>query len=281
MHGAAEDEGEALMEPFGKVFKSLFTGSMRGRSDEILVFVNMLASCSAEGIDDRHPKAIAGDVGLSHERVRRALTKLEQVDRESRSADEDGRRIVRLDQHRDWGWRIVNYAKYRARSRESDRREYKREWMRNRRCGQGVDTRGQVKTPVESGGRCGPIAEAEAEADNPLTPKVGDWEGEIPEHLRGHRLAALWVRLRETGKFDHLTIEHLAAIQGNAPGVDMAEQERADYIVQCAESMPSKAIGAPFAWIGARLSEMEMREGKKTKDAGGDVGKSSVWMGVT
>ena len=41
------------------------------------------------------------------------LAKLESPDLTSRTPDHEGRRIIRLDPHRDWGWQIVNFTKYR------------------------------------------------------------------------------------------------------------------------------------------------------------------------
>lgn len=73
-----------------------------------------------------HPKAIAEEVGLVVDQVRAALRMLEAPDLESRSPEEEGRRIVRMDEHRDWGWRIVNYAKYRSIRDEDERREQNR-----------------------------------------------------------------------------------------------------------------------------------------------------------
>ena len=73
-----------------------------------------------------HPRAIAEEVGLSMGDVCAALQVLESPDRESRSPEEDGRRIVLMDEHRAWGWRVVNYAKYRAIRNEDDRREQNR-----------------------------------------------------------------------------------------------------------------------------------------------------------
>ena len=69
----------------------------------------MLAHCDKAGVCDMHPRAIAEEVGLTVEQVRAALDELEAPDIESRTPDEEGRRIIRLDEHRSWGWRVVNY----------------------------------------------------------------------------------------------------------------------------------------------------------------------------
>lgn len=73
-----------------------------------------------------HPRGIADEVGLTVAEVRAALLKLEEPESDSRSPEEEGRRIIRMDEHRDWGWRVVNYLKYRAIRDEDDRREQNR-----------------------------------------------------------------------------------------------------------------------------------------------------------
>ncbi len=111
---------------YAKLFTSIYQGTLRGNSNGILVFTNMLAHCDKHGICDIHPRAIAEEVGLSQEAVRAAILELEAPDEESRSPEEEGRRIVRVDEHRAWGWRVVNYLKYRAIRDEDTRREQNR-----------------------------------------------------------------------------------------------------------------------------------------------------------
>jgi len=112
---------------YAKLFTSIYQGTLRGNSHGLLVFTNLLAHCDKNGVADIHPRAIAEEVGLTVEQVRVALDVLEAPDDESRSPEEQGRRIVRLDEHRAWGWLVVNYVKYRAIRNEDDRREQNRE----------------------------------------------------------------------------------------------------------------------------------------------------------
>lgn len=109
-----------------KLFASLYQGTLRGRADEILVFTNLLAHADQHGVVDKHWKAIADETGLDKDRVEAAIKNLESPDAESRSPEMGGCRIVRLDEHRAWGWQIVNYGKYRAIRNEDDRREQNR-----------------------------------------------------------------------------------------------------------------------------------------------------------
>lgn len=143
-----------------KLFTSLYQGTLRGRSDEILVFTNLLAHCDRLGVSDIHPKSISEEVGLPLERVQVALDSLEGIDPESRSPENEGRRISRLDEHRAWGWNVTNYAKYRAIKNEDDRREQNRlaqkKWREKNNPSATVIARKQSKPSS---------AHAEAEAD--------------------------------------------------------------------------------------------------------------------
>lgn len=111
---------------YAKLFSSLYQGTLRGNTHGIVVFTNMLAHCDMAGFVDMHPKAIAEETGLTVDEVRAAIGELESPDPESRSPEEEGRRIMRIDDHRAWGWRVVNHGKYRAIRNEEDRREQNR-----------------------------------------------------------------------------------------------------------------------------------------------------------
>lgn len=132
-----------------KLFSSLFDGSIRGKPDLILVFVNMLARAMPDGTDDRHIRAISDETGLSLDRVQKAINELEAPDPESRTEAEDGRRIKRLSETRKWGWLIVNYERYRnTRDEESRRAQYRAAYYRKQgRLAQASDDDPSVDDP--------------------------------------------------------------------------------------------------------------------------------------
>lgn len=115
-----------MLTMYCKLFASLYQGTLRGKAHEILVFTNLLACCDQYGTVDKHFRAIADEVGLTPDEVKTAIANLESPDPESRSKEHDGARIVRIDDGRTWGWRVVNYLKYRAIRNEEDRREQNR-----------------------------------------------------------------------------------------------------------------------------------------------------------
>jgi len=125
---------------YAKIFNSLFDGSMRGHSNLILVFVNLLCHADEDGIIDRHWRAIADETGLDEQTVRQAITELESPDPDSRTRTNEGRRLTRIDPEREWGWQIVNFQHYRNLRTAEERREYMRNYMANKRCKQSVNT---------------------------------------------------------------------------------------------------------------------------------------------
>lgn len=108
---------------YGKIFASLYQGTLRGNAHAILVFTNMIACSDRLGNVDKHPRAIADEVGLTVDEVRAAIAYLSAPDPESRTSLEEGRRLLPLEPGRTWGWRIVTHSKYRAMVREEERRE--------------------------------------------------------------------------------------------------------------------------------------------------------------
>lgn len=145
---------------YAKVFTSIFDGSMRGHSDLLLVFVNILCHADKEGVVDRTCRAIADETGLSLRRVEAAVVSLESPDEQSRSRNDDGRRLKRIDPERTWGWKIVNYLHYKDLRSELDRREQNKEAQKRRRQQMSADVSKRQQTSAQSA-----KVEVEAEVD--------------------------------------------------------------------------------------------------------------------
>jgi len=119
---------------YAKVFSQIFNSSIADDYKVRHVFQDLLVLCDQFGVVDMTPQSISAQTRVPLKMVMAALTKLQSPDPRSRSPDEDGRRLVLLDSHRDWGWRIVNYAKYRAIRNGFDKRAYMCEYMRKSRA---------------------------------------------------------------------------------------------------------------------------------------------------
>jgi len=89
--------------------------------------MDMLVLADQNGVVDMTHDAIARRTNVPLKIVQAAITELEQPDKRSRSSQFDGARLQRLDDHRDWGWVIVNYRHYRSIANAEAYREVNRE----------------------------------------------------------------------------------------------------------------------------------------------------------
>lgn len=108
---------------FAKIFTQIFDSSIAEDYQTRHVFEDLLKLCDINGVVDMTPEAIARRTKVPFEIVTRGIAELEKPDARSRNPAHGGARIVRLDEHRDWGWFVVNYEHYRAIASEDQRRE--------------------------------------------------------------------------------------------------------------------------------------------------------------
>jgi hypothetical protein len=149
---------------YAKVFASLWDGTLAEPYSRWAVFVFMLAHSDADGNLDMTAEAIARRSCVPLEEVRTAIAHMEAPDPSSRSSEEDGRRLVRIDGHREWGWHIVNYLKYRGLRDLDERRRQTREAVSRHRVSQGKPDVSQGK-PVKAQGEAEAEEEVEAEGE--------------------------------------------------------------------------------------------------------------------
>jgi hypothetical protein len=97
------------------------------------MFIDLLILADPTGAVDMTYDAIARRTNVPLETVKRCISDLCQPDVNSRSTLHDGKRIIPLDSHRDWGWQIVNYSHYRKIRDQEARRSYFRDYQRKRR----------------------------------------------------------------------------------------------------------------------------------------------------
>lgn len=121
---------------FGKLFASMFDGSLRSKGswEALVTFQQMIILANKHGEVSMTAEAISFRTGIPLEIIAKGIAELSKPDPQSRTPDEEGRRIVLVDAHRDWGWRIVNYVHYRNLRNEEERREKQAELMRRRRA---------------------------------------------------------------------------------------------------------------------------------------------------
>lgn len=113
------------MAGFTKLFSSLVTSSVWCEDNVTLrVWIGLLACSDAEGVVEGSVPGFANVCRVTPDELRAALKKLAAPDPESRTPDNEGRRIERIE----GGWLILNYAKYRkqAQAKEGSRAPYYR-----------------------------------------------------------------------------------------------------------------------------------------------------------
>ena len=161
---------------YGKIFDSMYEGTLYGHWEAIVTLQQMLVLCDSEGTIDMTPQAMSARTSIPLDIVTKGIQILSEPDPYSRTPGEDGKRIVLIDDHRPWGWRIVNYLKYRnlknmAQKREADRLRI----AEKRKVPKNKDVAGcrNLSQPVAD------VAHADADAKKDLSPAdAGEVAGE-------------------------------------------------------------------------------------------------------
>lgn len=115
----------------------MFDGSLiETRWEAVVTFMVMIVLADEHGVVDMTPAAISGRTTIPKEIIEAGVEALEAPDPNSRTlADtaDDGRRLIRIDDHRPWGWQIVNYEKYRnARDKNALRAHWREQYHRRK-----------------------------------------------------------------------------------------------------------------------------------------------------
>lgn len=119
---------------YGKIFASMFSGSLYGDWEAIVTLTVMVVLADKHGDVDMTPEVLSARTSIPLDIIRRGIASLEAPDPKSRTPDDEGRRILRVSDTRDWGWRITNYNHYREMRCADERREYLRQHQSTRRA---------------------------------------------------------------------------------------------------------------------------------------------------
>jgi hypothetical protein len=103
------------------LFDSLTSGTLFGRWPDIGLWPILLSMADWRGHVDHTPEYIAGVTGLGLPDVLACIERFCAPDPRSRSQENSGARLELIDPARNWGWRVVNHAKYREKARELNR----------------------------------------------------------------------------------------------------------------------------------------------------------------
>jgi|GEM_PF-2042392 len=106
------------MSGYTPVFgEQVFSGSLCGKFPDSAAWMFLLALADRHGVVDKTPQYIASITGMPLELLLPCLERFQQPDPMSRTQDHEGRRLELVDSSRPWGWRVINFAKYREKAR--------------------------------------------------------------------------------------------------------------------------------------------------------------------
>ena len=108
---------------YAKIFRQIFDSSIAENPELRFTLMDLLVLADSDGVVDMTHEAIARTTNRPLEVIRKTLLELEGPDLRSRTSDANGARIKRLDDHRDWGWVIINFDRFRATATDSQYRE--------------------------------------------------------------------------------------------------------------------------------------------------------------
>lgn len=136
------------MAGFVKLFESILDSTVWLEDAETkVVWITMLAMADANGYVAAAVPGLAKRAGVDRQAVDVALEKFRSPDPDSRSREHEGRRIVDVD----GGWKLLNYAKYRAKRDHEVRREQNKEAQRRSRAGKSKKRRSDEAFDMAAG----------------------------------------------------------------------------------------------------------------------------------
>jgi hypothetical protein len=120
---------------FGKIFQQMYDSSVCEDWRAMVTFQQLIVLADQSGVVDMTAESISRRTNIPLEDIiLPGLQKLELNDKGSRSQKASGARIVRLDEHRDWGWSIPTYEHYTFIISQEQKREYNKARMRRIRA---------------------------------------------------------------------------------------------------------------------------------------------------
>ena len=155
------------MPSYTKLFNSIITSTIWTQNDQTrIVWITMLALSDQHGEVHGSIPGLARLSGVSIESVELALEKFLSPDPYSRTTDDEGRRIEKID----GGWFLINHGKYRNMASKADEKcsNAKRQQRHRAKLARNATVTDSNATVTDSNGRVTEgrdIAEAEAEAD--------------------------------------------------------------------------------------------------------------------
>lgn len=149
----ATDKAGGFM--YGKIFDSIYDGTLAEDWRALITFQQLIVLCDADGMVDMTPQSISRRTGIPIEHIISGIEVLEKNDKYSRTPTENGKRIELIDDHRNWGWHIINHEKYKNMRDADTIRAQTRERVRKHRekkrsVTQGNDSKRHIDKEIDT-----------------------------------------------------------------------------------------------------------------------------------
>ena len=123
---------------YGKIFASMYEGSMVGAGPVVFaVWGYCIAKADMDGTVLLNPALLAPIIGTSRGDIESAIRYLQEPDGHSKNPAHEGRRLLHQTGHLFF---LVSHEAYRSMKSNQDRRDYMREYMRERRQKEDVNS---------------------------------------------------------------------------------------------------------------------------------------------
>jgi hypothetical protein len=129
---------------YTKVFRAMYDGTLADNWQALVTFQQLLILANDDGVVDMTIASIHRTTGIPLDILEAGIKVLEAPDHGSRTPDMEGRRISRLNDHRDWGWFLVNFAKYRQMVTREEKKESDRQRIQAKRDAEKVSENNNV-----------------------------------------------------------------------------------------------------------------------------------------
>ena len=258
---------------YGKLFEQMYDGTLSADWKAMVTFQQMIILANEDVVIDITPPALARKTGIPIDIIEHGVEKLEQPDKYSRSQDQKGRRIIRLDDHRPWGWFIVNYKRYRDMVRREDKKRADRERIAAKRNGSKINDVAECRTqsqPVAEVAHTHTDTDTDINTDKSTTaPAVpaefSEFKKAYPERSGAQpwsrALKTIRARLKEGSQWTDI----LAGARRYAAYCDAADKTGTEYVMQASTFCdPDKHFLEPWE---LPPTKSELRQGKNI-DAG-------------
>jgi hypothetical protein len=198
---------EMSLDAFGKIFESLYTGSMvRANTTVFALWPYCIAHAKPPGYVEVNPEILAFTMSTTVESIQEALDYLCSPDPKSRSKREGGRRLVKEGE---FLYRMVNFIEYRDKISAAAKRENDRARIAAKRAESRKQS--QVSQTVVN------VAQAEAEAEAVHSPLP------VPHNKIGIAVGSDDPTARKSFKVPSREEVHLSCVKSGLP---VAEEEK-------------------------------------------------------